>query len=258
MDDLGEISRTKDFVEQEGMFALDDRKADAIKSATRRHVHWNNNFQMYKINKNDIAVMKGIAQSGALSIQREVGGLYNPKESFKPCNNLPSTPEEYESTEGLYKCGLSDLVIGSEDEVTIMWPWDLIQESFQHQLFMWHTHPDSPNLMHLPPSTMDFEVTVNACRDMRIDLDQLVVSRLGLWRLHVRYMDLFQVSEEDVQNAIYNFNFYAELIQSEEEVEKRNKLVDIEYRQERMSPEEFVKLMSRNIGWCTVEFHSFE
>lgn len=84
---------------------------------------------MHKLNENDIAVMKGVAESGALNIEREVGGLYDPKRSFKPCDNLPNKPQEYLRTAGLYKCGLSELVLGDVDGLVIWWSSELISKA---------------------------------------------------------------------------------------------------------------------------------
>ena len=148
---------------------------------------------MHTLRENDIEVMKGVARSGALSVQREIGGLYSPRHSFVPCGDLPSTPVAYLGAQGLYKCGLSDLIIGEESEVVIHWPPQLIHKAARQQALLWHTHPDypDPDIIHMPPSVLDCYVGLNAALDMRVDVDQLIVTRrvcggstrgLMLWR----------------------------------------------------------------------------
>ncbi|CAM9978149.1 unnamed protein product [Ectocarpus sp. 6 AP-2014] len=170
MDDLGKISDRHEFIVRSDLrISRDDRKVDAI-SLWDQHPRAND---MHQLNENDIAVMRGIAESGALKIQREVGGIYDLKKSFKPCTNLPDNPRGYAESTGLYKCGLSDIIIGEEAEVVIMWPRDLMSKAAHRNFIVWHTHPDqaNPGIIHSPPSVLDFQVAVNVCVDLSTDVD---------------------------------------------------------------------------------------
>ena len=255
MDDQGDISDRKKFIVRSDLrTSTDDRKVDALKCLLSEP----KDIDVHPLNENDIAVMRGIAESGALKIQREVGGLYDPKRSFKPCTNLPDNPRGYAESTGLYKCGLSDIILGEETEVVIMWPRHLMAEAAYRKVMVWHTHPDqaNPGIIHSPPSVLDFQVAMNVCYDLSSDVDQLVVTNMGLWRLHVRLADLMDTSQEDVQNSILAFNYYAAFIQSDEEVSKTNRFVDTPH--DKMSVDEFLAGIARNIKWFTVEFHPFE
>lgn len=209
-----------------------------------------------RLTKSDVAVMKGIAQSGALQILREVGGLYSPGRGLKPCTNMPSHPVGYVQNSH-FDCGLTDLVLGDERNVAIWWPESLILKAFHNELIMWHTHPDqtNPGIIHSPPSIDDFQVSLAASRKMSINVDQLMVSSRGLWRLHTKFSDVSRYSEKDLQDSILNFNFYAAFIQSKEEVAKTNAYVDTPH--ERMTVPFFVDFMNRNIKGFTVEFYPF-
>ncbi|AAK14614.1 EsV-1-200 [Ectocarpus siliculosus virus 1] len=259
MDDIGKISLSSDFVKNSNLIsANDDLRKDANEWLNNRNARFATR-DMYKITDNDIAVMRGIAESGALNIEREIGGLYDPKRSFKPCDNLPSHPEEYMETTDLYKCGLSDLVLGSFEQVVIWWSSDLVRKAYDNSLIMWHTHPDQADigLIHSPPSVLDFEFAVNACRHMMLNVDQFIVTKLGLWRLRVRVVDLITLSKQQEEDAIANFNFYAAFIQSDDEVAKTNRHVDASHRRDRMTPEQFVDMISRNVHWFTIQYYAF-
>lgn len=212
---------------------------------------------MYRIRKNDIAVMKGIAKSGALSVAREVGGTYNPKQCTKPCGNLPNHPAAYPMKPDLYQCGLSDLVVGDPNGVVIMWPAGLLRKAASENAFVWHTHPNHPNVLHSPPSSADFRVAVQVSKDTGINVDQLIVARLGLWRLRITHADVLRTPEALLQDSIENFQFYANFIQSEEYVARWNLGIDPAHRKKRMSPKEFVALISRNVHWYTIEYFPF-
>lgn len=80
---------------------------------------------------------------------------------------------------------------------------------------------------------------------MKVNVDQLIVTKLGLWRLRVNFMDLIKVPGEGEEDGIPNFNFYASsFTQSEEEVAKTNQIVDAPYRKDRTTAEEFVDLVA--------------
>jgi len=259
MDDIGKIPPRSDFVKNSDFIsAHDELKKEANEYLCKKNAKFATR-DIYKVNDNDIAVMRGISESGALSFKREVGGLYDPKRSFKPCDNLPRHPEDYKTATGLYKCGLSDLVIGSSEQLVIWWSSDLVGKAYSNRLIMWHTHPDQADigLIHSPPSIVDFEFAVNACKDMMLNVDQFIVTKLGLWRLHVRAVDLMTLSKQQERDAIENFNFYAAFIQSEDEVAKTNRYVDAAYRKDRMTPERFVDMISRNVHWFKVEYFAF-
>lgn len=259
MDDIGEISLPSDVVKRRNLAASkDELRGEAMEWNERKKIAFTMK-DMYRVTDNDVAVMRGIAKSGALGINREVGGLYDPKRSFRPCVDLPSHPESYMEATGLYKCGLTDLVLGSSEQVVIMWPFELVAKSYQESLFMWHTHPDqsASGLIHSPPSIMDFRVAVEACRDMAINVDQFIITKLGLWRLRVSIMNLITLSRQEEDDGIENFNFYAAFIQSDEEVAKTNMHVDPPFRRERMTPEKFVEFITRNVKWFTIEYYSF-
>lgn len=212
---------------------------------------------MYRISKKDIAVMRGIAQSGALSVAREVGGTYNPKQCTEPCGNLPKHPAAYLMKRDLYQCGLSDLVLGDPNGVVIMWPGGLLKKAAWENAFVWHTHPNHANVLHSPPSSPDFRVAVNVSKETGINVDQLIVARLGLWRLRIAHADLMRTPEALVEDSIENFQFYANFIQSKEYVARWNLGIDPAYRKKRMSPKEFVALIMANTNWYTIEYFPF-
>lgn len=103
-------------MESDLQHSSDDTWVDAQGRQTKKEAAFSSR-RKHALSENDIAVMKGIAQSGALSVQREIGGLYSPHSSFRPCGDLPTTPTAYLDAQGLYKCGLSDLIIGEKSEV---------------------------------------------------------------------------------------------------------------------------------------------
>ncbi len=217
----------------------------------------NNSFKRQSLTENDIAVMKGVALSGALSVQREIGGLYSPRHSFKPCADLPATPAAYLDAQGLYTCGLSDVVIGEESEVVIHWPPELIYKAAQQQALMWHTHPDypDPEIIHLPPSVLDCYVGWKAALDMRVDVDQLIVTRKGLWNLYTRFDVVVGLPQEQLNDEIFNFQYYAASIQSDEHIRMRN--TEVDQPLQKLEVSEFVDMMNRNIEGFHVAYYPF-
>lgn len=212
--------------------------------------------QRHAMNENDIAVMRGVARSGALDVQREIGGLYSPRHSFPPCGDLPATPTAYLSARGLYKCGLPDLTIGQESEVVIHWSPQLIHKAFRRRALVWHTHPDypDPEIIHMPPSVMDCYVGLQAALDMRVDVDQLIVTRRGLWRLYTRFDTVVGLPQEQLEDKIFNFQYYAASIQTDEHIRLRN----TDQPLQKLEVSEFVNMMNRNIAGFQVEYHSFD
>lgn len=257
MDDHLCISSPRDFVmESDLQHSSDDTWVDAQERQTKKEAALGTRPK-HALSENDISVMRGIAQSGALSVQREIGGIYSPNSSFRPCGDLPTTPTAYLHAQGLYKCGLSDLIIGKKSKVVIHWPPQLIHKASRQQALVWHTHPDypDPNIIHMPPSVLDFFVGLHAALDFEADVDQLIVTRTGLWRLHTRFNDVARLSREQLENEIHNFQYYAASIQSDEHIKARNAEVDVPIQKLRVH--EFVELMNRNIEGFSVEFHPF-
>eukprot|EP00752_Nemacystus_decipiens_P017274 g15477.t1 len=159
--------------------------------------------------------------------------------------------------QGLYKCGLSDLILGEESGVVIHWPPRLIHRAARQRALVWHTHPNyaDPNIIEMPPSVMDCFVGLHAALDLRVDVDQLIVTRTGLWRLYTRFHDVARLSREQLEEEIHNFQYYASSIQADEYIEARNAEVDVPLQ--KLSVQAFVDMMNRNIEGFSVEFHPF-
>ena len=213
--------------------------------------------------RRDLDVMKGIARSGALNILREVGGLYNPRMNSEPCNNLPATPEAYMTTPWLSLCGLSDLVLGDNVEVTINWPSEVVRRSGVLRSPMWHTHPINPDLTHMPPSSADLYVSVLGAFGEEVDTDQLIVTSEGVWRVYCSYDHLLSLDPSDkyIEEMLILFNNLAIGIQSEDQRERLNK--EAIWKNEphkyikKMTTEEFVDVVNREIPLFNTEFYRY-
>lgn len=76
MDDIGEISLPSDVVKRRNLAASkDELRGEAMEWNGRKKIAFTMK-DMYRVTDNDVAVMRGIAKSGALGINREVGGLW--------------------------------------------------------------------------------------------------------------------------------------------------------------------------------------
>lgn len=202
--------------------------------------------------------MKGISESGALNIVREVGGLYTPLTTplWRNCELYPGTPEGYLSTD-LSVCGLSDVVLGDLDDVTITWYLDVIQHASDSGAIMWHTHPIKASYRHSPPSVLDNEVSLNSAFE-GTTTDQFVVTSAGLWRLYCSTQDVEKMSAEQgdsIGDELVRITNTAMSIMSDDALRKFNEESGMHV--EKMTVPEYVQLINDNNSIFTVEYHHF-
>lgn len=64
-----------------------------------------------------------------------------------------------------------------------------------------------------------------------------------------------RLSQEQLEDEIHNFQYYAASIQTDEHIKARNAEVDVPIKKLRVR--EFVDMINRNIEGFSVEFHPF-
>ena len=128
------------------------------------------------ITQYDINIFKGVAISSMGPGIPSVGAMYNPMNVRSSCNTSGSSLRE---EDGRTVCGFTDMFIWDQSVET--WHPRLVIEAHQKNSFLWNTVHMQTGLS--TPSRTDILAGVKRSKDYSVYVDQLLISRIGMWRV---------------------------------------------------------------------------
>jgi len=127
------------------------------------------------LDQKDMDIFKGVAISSAQNVP-SVGAIYTPSN----VGSCDTSSDRLSTDTGRTACGFSDMFVWNRS-VDLSWSDDLAKKAHDTNSFLWHTadiHRGSGK-----PSTNDFLSGIALSMAHSIYVDQIVISKTGVWRI---------------------------------------------------------------------------
>ena len=128
------------------------------------------------LDQKDMDIFKGVAISSSAQNVPSVGAIYNPSN----VGSCDTSSDRLSADTGRTACGFSDMFVWNRS-VDLSWSDDLAKKAHDTNSFLWHTadiHRGSGK-----PSTNDFLSGIALSMTHSIYVDQIVISKTGVWRI---------------------------------------------------------------------------
>ena len=208
---------------------------------------------MQGLDKLDIGVFKGIANSGIRQGDKEVGGIYFPEyRRSGQCVQTTDLPGVKVDT-----CGIEDIVKGDVDNSgEIVWEQNTFKRASNESGIVWYVRPASKiGILYRTIAEEEVKTIYEMVQKNKKSVDFVSVDEKGIWRMFVEYPLKSPNDKKTIEEQINNYAYYESQIQDGKSVAEFQEENDVPENERGVIPVDvFVKSMNNNLIHAKIEY----